>query len=104
MLLAGVALLLVAQCVWSGPLASEDEAHCNISCIRDDDFVRLEQALNCNKANVKNLRSAIFQPNMPIPRCVHQYLIHASMPRTLHMGLCMHMTPLQCSRDACPLS
>ena len=64
-----VALLFVAQCAWGGP--SPIRQACNISCIRADDFVCLEQALlNGNKTNLKNLRSAIFQPNMPIPRCV----------------------------------
>ena len=90
MFVATVALLLVAQCVWSSPSAISPA--CSISCIREDDFVCLEQALlHGNKTNLKNLRSAIFQPNMPIPRCVRrtttsrtQLADTASLPFLVH--------------------
>ena len=75
MIVTTVTLLFVAQCVWGSP--SPISRACNVSCIRADDFVCLEQALlNGNKTNLKNLRSAIFQPNMPIPRYVQMPIPH----------------------------
>ena len=90
-----VALLLLVQCAWSSPLPIRQA--CNISCIRSDDFVCLEQALlNGNKTNLKNLRSAIFQPNMPIPRCVSGNTSRKELASTFGYAL---QSMCRCRRD-----
>ncbi len=93
MFVTTVALLLVTQRVWSSPSAISPA--CSVSCIREDDFVCLEQALlNGNKTNLKNLRSAIFQPNMPIPRCVRRKTSRtqlAEQPAYTFSGACVQV-------------